>query len=154
MTNKYEVVPADISHAAFIALNMRRADVEEIWASNHRTPYEALIGGMDISAYPATGVVNGVPICMFGVGASGPISLHGSPWLLGTPDVEKHARKFLRLNKSYIDLIKEDYDLLYNWVDERNDVSIRWLKWLGFDIKPATPYGLDQLPFHYFEMRA
>ena len=154
MTNKYEVVAADIGHAAFIAENMRKADVEEIWADSHRTPYNALVGGISVSEYPATGLVNGVPICMFGVGTSSAIDLHGRPWLLSTPDVEKHSRKFLRLNKSYINLIKEDYSLLYNWVDERNVAAVRWLEWLGFDILPAMPYGLENMPFHYFEMRA
>lgn len=153
MTNKFEVVPATLLHAQYIAPRMREADVQEIWAVGHRQPYDALVRSMHLSADPATGMVNGHPICMFGVGVPNLLSTIGTPWLLGTPEIEKYAKKFLRLNKSYIDLIKVDFDLLYNWVDQRNTASIRWLKWLGFTLSPPAPYGIEQKMFHYFEMR-
>ena len=49
--------------------------------------------------------------------------------------------------------ITKDYSLLINFVDARHGVAIRWLKWLGFKVFPAKPFGPDKLPFHRFEMR-
>ncbi len=42
---------------------------------------------------------------------------------------------------------------LQNYVDARNEISIRWLKWLGFRFDPKpVPYGIWGLPFLRFQM--
>ena len=41
---------------------------------------------------------------------------------------------------------------MFNYVDARHTDAIRWLKWLGFTLHPATPYGPFDLPFHKFTM--
>ena len=46
------------------------------------------------------------------------------------------------------------YRVLTNYADARNTTAIRWLRWLGFNILPAIPFGLDGLPFHPFELGA
>jgi len=30
--------------------------------------------------------------------------------------------------------------------------SIAWLRWLGFEVKDAEPYGWLGMPFHRFQM--
>ncbi|KKL18923.1 hypothetical protein LCGC14_2470690, partial [marine sediment metagenome] len=31
-------------------------------------------------------------------------------------------------------------------------VAVRWLRWLGLEVLPALPLGVEQLPFHPFRM--
>jgi len=47
----------------------------------------------------------------------------------------------------------EKFSLLYNYVDARNVKSIKWLRWLGFQLDEPAPYGVRGLPFHRFELR-
>lgn len=94
------------------------------------------------------------PVCMFGVTPIDILGGVGSPWLLGTDEVKKYANTFLRLNKSYVAKMLELFPYLQNYVDTRNEISIRWLKWLGFKFGPEPiPYGIWNLPFFRFSMR-
>ena len=152
---KYEVVPATLAHALELGKNMRETDRQEVWAAANYTPKEAALLSLEASGYLAmTGLADGQVVCMFGVGSAAIISTTGIPWLLTTDGVERHARAFLRRNRAVVAAMRDRYPLLRNYVDERNTVAVKWLKWLGFDIMPSVPFGVEGLPFHPFEMRA
>ena len=72
--------------------------------------------------------------------------------MLSTDELPKHYRKFARGSQTYIDSLKKDFDFLYNYVDVRNTLAVRWLSWLGFELDAPEPFGIDQLPFHKFHM--
>lgn len=41
--------------------------------------------------------------------------------------------------------------ILFNCVDQRNEVHINWLRWLGFKFVRIIPeYGIQKLPFIEF----
>ncbi len=151
---RYEVVPATIGHARELAENMRWPDCEEVWAAAHLYPLQATLLSLEASRDATTGLADGRVVCMFGVGPAAIISTTGIPWLLTTDGVERHARAFLKRNKAVVAAMRAKYPLLRNYVDERNTVAIKWLKWLGFEILPAEPFGVEGLPFHPFEMRS
>lgn len=146
----YQVVPATPAHAAELAANMREADVAEIWAGWRHTPAEALDRSMKGSRDTMAGLADGRVVCMFGVGSYTILSDIACPWLLGSEELPQHARAFLRLNRVYARHIKDEYAILENYVDARNAVAIRWLRWLGFTIWEPQPFGPDGLPFHKF----
>ena len=98
--------------------------------------------------------MGGQPFCMLGVSASSPLCRHGIPWLLGGPQIQDNVPGFLRLSKAAFAKILQRYPSLSNHVDARNLNAIRWLKWLGFTIRPAQPHGPFNLPFHPFEYRS
>ena len=84
----------------------------------------------------------------------GPLSLlggEGCPWLLGSDLVARHALAFARRNRAMVASWLRTYPVLRNHVDARNFQAIRWLRWLGFEVKPAMPYGVRRLPFDPFE---
>ena len=153
MKTKYEMVPATLEHAEELAENMRWADCEEVWATAHLYPLQATLFSLEASRDATTGLADGCVVCMFGVGPAAIISTTGVPWLLTTDGVERHAKAFLRRNKKVVKEMLMTYPFLKNYVDERNTVAVRWLKWLGFDIMPSVPFGVEELPFHPFEMR-
>lgn len=147
-----ELVAAEEADIEHVAAHLRDADRDECRAvgrDGDRAVQRAAAAAFETMA----GRINGVPICLFGIGLP---SLFGSvarPWMLGTDDVVDNPVVFVRHSKKVVAGWLVEYPFLENWVDERNHVSIAWLRWLGFTIDPAAPYGLRGEPFHRFWMR-
>lgn len=150
---KYEIVPSKEAHAYELATHMRVPDKQEAWAAMHHSPAMAILYSLEASKNSLTGLADGRVVCMFGVGSATVLSLTGVPWLLATKELENHGRAFIRRNKRELLKMSRGYNLLRNYVDARNLVSIRWLRWLGFTVLPPEPFGVEELPFHPFEMR-
>lgn len=150
----FSIIPADVAHLLPIAKGMREADRIEIDASGGLEPYQALKEGLDSSSRCWTALVNGKPCVMFGVVPFSVLGGVGSPWLLGTDDATLVKKQFLLQGRKLIPEMLRLYPTLINLVDARNSMSIRWLKWLGFDVKDPIPYGQNSELFHPFEMRA
>lgn len=154
MKNTYDVVPAERAHLAPIAVHARPADVEEVAAASGRSCYDALVIGLRLSERPMTGLVNGQPACMFGIALTSSVYNKGAPWMIGSTLIDQHATAFLRRSKAAFYPLARHYSELENYVDARHLAAIRWLKWLGFEFDAPKPYGVAQLPFHRFYMKA
>ena len=150
--SRYAIVPARVEHIPHVAENMREADRVEIRAMTRQTPYEALEQGLRDSSHVWAGTADDVPFCLFGVAPLTLLSGTGVPWMLGTDSVKMHARAFLRHNRPVVETMRKPYRRLENWVDARNVLSIRWLRWLGFTIEKPEPIGRDGELFHCFRM--
>lgn len=146
-------VPATLAHADDLAPRMRASDRAEVWASGMFTPAMALRMSVAHSLVSVAALADGVPFAIFGVAPRSLVSETGIPWLLGSDDVCTHQKVFLRQGRMYVGAMLNLYPRLENYVDARNTTSIEWLRWLGFDILPATPFGAFGLPFHRFVMR-
>lgn len=146
----YEVARATPEHGEYVAEHMRAADVAEIWVGWRHTPAEAIARSVAVSRDAFTGLADGVPFCVFGVGTATAMGDVGSPWMLGTEALPRHARTFLRGSVAFVGHVRGEYSRLENYVDARNTLALRWLKWLGFTMEEAVPFGPDKLPFHKF----
>jgi len=144
------VRPATIHDAISLGPRMKREDADEAYAAIGLGPQASLILSLQASEVAGTGLIDGIPIVMFGVVRDGN---KGMPWLLGSSDIQRVSRRFLRESKLCVREMKKRFDLLENFVDARHTVSIHWLRWLGFTIHDAEPYGFEHRPFHRFEMR-
>jgi len=134
----------------YLRYNLRLSDVDEIWASNHVDPNTALREGLKNSSVCLT-VLKRSPIAMFGCCPSSLISDRAVIWMLATNDLISIKTPFIRYSRKFVDVMLEQYPLLYNWVDARNTHSVLWLKRIGADVQEAKPFGVENLPFHYFE---
>ena len=134
----------------FIADNMRQADVDEVTAASNSTPLQAITGGVEISAFSSVAVINGDIVAIMGVVKNSALSDNGVPWLLGTEDIVKHYREFLGASPSVLNAMTNVCPNLMNHVHAKNKISVRWLKWLGFKIEEAEPFGVNGEPFHKF----
>ena len=141
--------PSDIAH---IAAHMRPADIAEMQATLPVGVHEGLDRAVRMSHEACVARVDGVPACIFGLGVGSYLTGVMRPWLLGTDAVEANGRIFLRSNRVVVNDWAGRFDL-ENWVDARHTVSLRWLRWLGFEVHDAVPLGPYKLPFHRFEMR-
>lgn len=130
---------------------MRQADRDEVDAISGRTPYEALRLSFRKSTVAHTALINGRPEVMWGVGDINILTGVGGAWLLGTDAVVRHQVRFVRDSLEYRDQLFRRYSVLRNFVDVRNTVSIRWLRWLGATF--SDPVSLRGHEFLLFELR-
>ena len=147
------VRPAEPEDCSIIASNMRKEDVAEVWAASHHSPLDALTTGFVHSHPPMTIIKSpNIPVGMFG---SIPMSF-GQPttagiWMLGTDEIWDVRFQFLRESRHWLREVSEEYDLVYNVIDKRNELHIRWLRWLGFHLIREIPdFGPDKMPFIEF----
>lgn len=151
MAADIRIIPAIYEHIAPIAIHMRQADRDEVFAASGSTPFEALERSLSKSTLARTALVDGVPSVMFGVGDINILAGVGAPWLLGTDAVEQNYIAFLRGSVEWRDQLLQRYSVLKNFVDVRNRASIRWLRWLGFTLSDPMAYRGHE--FRLFELR-
>ena len=147
-----EVVKADMSHVDYMARNMNNEDRMEVYASYMVKPETALRVSIGNSTKAWTVLLDGKPEFAFGVSWFKRMSGVGAPWMLGTGEVKKIYVPFLRQGRDYVDMMIDEYDSLENYVSTWNKTSIKWLKFLGFDILDSEPYGPFGYKFHKFTM--
>jgi hypothetical protein len=56
----------------------------------------------------------------------------GRVWAMATPLITNYKIKILRHTKEEVGRLLSTYKLLYNIVDSRNEVHIKWLSYAGF----------------------
>lgn len=150
---------AKAKHVMQIAQNIREADRIEIEAthSEDTSILQALFRSYRISTHCWTGILEDdkKPVIIFGVAPISVVGQEGAPWLVGTDRVKDCRRQFMQECKGYLDSMQAAYPQeLHNFVDVRNDISIRWLKWLGFEFDEEVQYGRNGEPFYPFTRRA
>lgn len=149
-----EIRPVTQDELLHLLGNMRKADWDEVEAAAGDVR-AALLDGAEASLWVDACLINGELACVFGVAPlRGLLGKQAAPWMLGTPLIDKHPSVLISESRKYAARMLSQYPHLLNCVDARNKRSIRWLKWLGFTIHPANPYGAAQLPFHLFELKA
>lgn len=152
MTARMEIVPALPAHVRSIAKRMRKADVDEVFASSGKSPVQALTFSLRKSAHAWTWIVDGRPEAMAGVVDLNVLTGAASPWLLGTDVIEEHPVWFLRQSASWRSQLLARYASLTGYVDDRHRVSISWLGWLGFRFSDPVAYRGHS--FRLFQMRS
>ena len=133
----------------YLAPRLRFEDKREILSNSGLTPYEALYFSYKNSDISFT-VVNkkNKPVAIFGVNDAG--NNVGAIWLLATDKLKEIQYSFLRENKKVIDFLNTKYKILWNFVDCRNSLHIKWLKWCGFKFINKQKYGVLNEPFYEF----
>jgi hypothetical protein len=143
---KDRVRPATKQDAAYIARHLRYDDLEEILVGKEITPSQILKEAWEASRFSYVYTLpSGKPICIWGVVPTD----HGACiWMLGTDDLDFAKTDLLRISKWFVAESLERYGALYNWVDQRNTKSIRYLTWLGFIFgEPVDHAGYPFIPF-------
>lgn len=147
------VVPATEALVRQMFGKMRHADELEVLAVTGAPVENSLWNGFRFSEKCWVAIDDETPVACFGVKRGGLVSDTGVPWLLGTDGILNVQREFVRQSRSYVQQMMEGLRRLENWVDARNTVSIKWLRWCGFTVEALPrPYGLNGERFHRFWM--
>lgn len=98
--------------------------------------------------YRRTAFIDGVPAAMWGVCGS-PLGIFGMPYLITSTEVLKISPiQFSRVYKKEVEVMKNLYPYLENFVDASYSGAVRMLKIAGFELsEPVTINGSDFLRF-------
>ena len=141
------VRPSVLEDVEFLAPRMRVEDVAEVEAYSGRGAHHALLNGFENSTLCRTGLYKDEPCLMFGAGQVFPDV--GMVWMLGSDAMVDARVSILRQSRGWIDELHSEFRLLFNYVDARNEVHIKWLRWLGFSFINLHPeFGVGRLPFY------
>lgn len=144
------VVPSVADHVSRIAPRLREADRQEVIAASGRTPEEVLAVGLQGDVCLTWLNAEGDPIAIGGVARTN-VEGAGAVWLLATPEIEAQRFAFLRNVGAYLEALHTVYPVLFNYVDARNTLHIRWLRWMGFTfINLHDSWGVEGRPFYEF----
>lgn len=133
--------------------NLRSADLAECLAYGDRDIRESLRGSAARSMLCWTAFVDGEMAAIIGCAPISVLSGIGSPWMLGTPVLDRHSRILVRRTPEYIARMLRAFPHLVNFVHAKNTTSVRWLRRLGFTLHDAVPYGARGELFLPFEMK-
>ncbi|RMH12121.1 MAG: hypothetical protein D6698_15620 [Gammaproteobacteria bacterium] len=152
---RWYIVETAPEHIPFVAQFMRQADLNEIAAAGRPDPYEALWNSWQMSEKAYTVFIDEDPALIFGVVRSSLLEYRGVVWMLGTDALaELGMSKRVRYEMfRQLSALVEGYRYVENYVHDRNEVSKRWLEWMGFDLHEPVPYGPQGEPFRHFELR-
>lgn len=150
-------VPTDTveAWADQIAASMRQQDIDEVTASSALPPHDALIESLALSTHAYCVISDKLgPVAMFGA-APHPLPGVGIVWMLGTDGIRQEGYSIAKATRRYFDELNAAYWMLWNFIDGRNAVSMRWLRWGGFNLLAEHPtHGPEGRPFHTFARTA
>ena len=140
-------------HGNELAENMRQVDIDEVYASSGHTPLQGILESVEMSTDSFTFLYEGKVNAIAGIREVNENS--AVPWMLCSNVIEdfKKTRKktFYNGTKQWVDEMNERYQMLFNYVDARNEVTIRWLKHLKFEFpKLIEDYSFQKIPFYLF----
>ena len=146
--------PTEPGDAAELFAHLRASDLAECQAYGRPDIAAGIESSVARSVLCWSAFADGKLGCIIGVAPVNVLTGVGSPWMLGTPVLDRHSRILVRKTPEYIDRMLKVFPHLVNFVHARNTTSVRWLRRLGFTLHEAVPYGPLGEPFHPFEMRA
>ena len=133
------ITPQDLD---YLAANLREADKAEMKAFNGMDPREGLEYCIEGDKETWIATVEGVPCCIFGLTEilveDDDDTKSGVIWAMGTDLLFKYKGHLNRISKKIINNWLEKYDVLFNYIWEKNEVHRQWLKRMGFIIMPET----------------
>jgi hypothetical protein len=146
--------PTQPGDAAQLFAHLRASDLAECQAYGQPDIAAGIEASVRRSMLCWTGLADGELAAIIGVAPVNVLTGMGSPWMLGTPLLDRHQRVLVRRTPEYIARMLQAFPHLVNFVHARNTTSVRWLRRLGFTLHEAVPYGPLGEPFHPFELRA
>lgn len=138
-----------------LGTKLREADKAEVKASSGRLPTTALMSAWNNSDLPLTIYAEddreSIRVGMWGVVPDLSEPMAGAIWMMAAPELRLAKHSFLRVSRGYVDVLNRRYPVLFNTVDARNTVHLKWLRWTGFTfIQRHERYGHEQRPFYEF----
>ena len=128
---------------------IRASDREEIWSAYHAGAYEELITSCVRARYKWGIRSDKGMVAIFGVTRIPGEKKIAVPWFIGTNLINKHKKFVAKTLRETLGFLMESFVFLFNYVSEKNKVSLRFLRRLGFKIEPPEPFGCEGENYHF-----
>ncbi len=140
---------AKLEDAVHLSKIMRKEDISEIKISHNVEPLEGLLSAFQLKNSQVFSIVGSDKDCvgMFGVSDCPFEKRFGVAWMLSSDKLNSDARQFLKESRSWVNVLNEKYDYIYNWVHPDNWVTLKWLQFCGFKPKSKHQYGVNNEEF-------
>ena len=148
----YTVDKAGVMDCLELAPKMRESDKQEIWSAGRFTPTSGLHRSLEISGEHAyTLNLDEEVVGIFGVAPCKEQPDIGIVWLMGADNMTTNKKGFYKVSQEYLKKFLEMYKTVFNYVDDRNVSSSKWLESLGFKNLGTEPkFGMDEIPFNLY----
>ena len=148
----YTVDKAGVMDCLELAPKMRESDKQEIWSAGRFTPTSGLHRSLEISGEHAyTLKLDEEVVGIFGVAPCKEQPDVGIVWLMGADNMTTNKKGFYKVSQEYLKKFLEMYKTVFNYVDDRNVSSSKWLESLGFKNLGTEPkFGVDEIPFNLY----
>ena len=152
--SRAKVLPARASDVlVLLSDGLRAQDLAEL-AALSRDPTQALWSALAASGPLAFTIhVDGRPAGIFGVTPTDDEDV-GAVWMLGTDRLPLIARDLLTEAPRWLSFLLAIYPTLTNFVDERNEVAMRWLDALGVEWPYVDDFATGDTIFRRFYVRS
>lgn len=137
----------------FLKGKIRQDDIIEIWDMHNLDIDEAIQRSFRVSDKCWVGCINDEPIMIFGVAMHPTSTIIGLPWMIATDNIRMARYGVVKASREYVRRMMEGFNMLENYVDMRNTISKKWLKWCGFCIEEPCIMGVERKYFHRFWMK-
>jgi len=142
------LVEATEAKVIYVASNIRRDDEIEVWLSHHVDGPTAVLDSWHQSRLAAViETEDGLPVGVTGV-------VGDRIWMLGTSELTATTERRLHLCKKGRGWVQHCLETvgapIGNYVYAKNRRSIRWLRFLGFEVGTPQPYGPSAALFRPF----
>lgn len=120
-----------------VSLPLREADRDELAALSELSVEECIEFSITNSELTWVIVNNqGSIVGVFGLSSTKDTNRDpvGVPWMLSAETLNDFKYAFSKHSMGVVADMLERYPYLSNYVDSRNELSIKWLRWLGFTI--------------------
>ena len=122
---KVEIVKAEICHVVALLDNVREEFPSTIDSRG------IMIEEIKLSTKAFSGFINDEIACIWGIHARTILNDSVYLWLLTTKLIEEHPFVFVRHSQIVARELLETYSKINGWVLKNNELSIKWLQWLG-----------------------
>ena len=138
-------------HVNAIAASLRSADAQELRSASGLGADEALRRSVEGSDKLWLLWAGAKPVFVCGVAGLPTIPEVGIVWGVGANAIEHHPKAFTRACMKITAEMHKTFPVLMNWVDERNTVHVKWLEWMGYEMKESTNlFSKDGTSFRRF----
>ena len=141
----YTLDKAGVMDCLELAPKMRQSDKQEIWSAGRFTPTSGLHMSLEISGEHAyTLKLDEEVVGIFGVAPCREQPDIGIVWLMGADNMTTNKKGFYKVSQEYLKKFLGMYKTVFNYVDDRNVSSSKWLESLGFkNLGTESKFGMD-----------
>lgn len=150
----YKLIPVTQEHWNALIVNMRQEVVDEVYASHGLQPDE-IQSDLSPMSSDVLALYDGDKLLgITGLHRLSFLSETASPWFLSTEAVKRHPRALITATKELLRKWTKEHALLVNYVPASFTDSLQWVRWAGYTVYDAVPYGPFDTPFHRIEIRS